>query len=241
MLDSVQKTSRYLKDILGPEKGYFGRVKTWGQTPNEYKQIGFVPTEDFEPMLASMTDEQRKNLFRIMAYFDIHACPLKNLLNTNEPEQLCKFSSEIAWSHFATVIMFGMLEAAVKGSRGQQLNDKVDDKRLEIKKFLEDNLFKETKDDIVRRYSTEEIFNHKKHETFVEVIDHLWKNVRCGFVHDLGLESKGLEYSTLVGIGTEDDPIRSKTDVPMQEWLQITWQAILNSYGYKGSLQIGDK
>lgn len=38
-------------------------------------------------------------------------------------------------------------------------------------------------------------------------------------------------------MGTEDDPIRTKTDVPMPEWLQLTWQAILNSYGYKGKLE----
>jgi hypothetical protein len=56
-------------------------------------------------------------------------------------------------------------------------------------------------------------------------------------VHDVGVESKGLDYGTLIGMGTEDDPIRSKTDVPMQEWLQITWQAILNSCGYKGVLE----
>ena len=233
MSDSTQKINQYLKNILGPERGYFGRVHTWEQKPNEYKQIGFVPTEDFEQMLSSMTEEQRKNLVMIMTYFEIHACPLKNLLNANEPEQLCKFYSEIAWSHFATVVMFGMLEVAVKGQRGLRLNNK----GLEIKKFLENNLPQETKDDVVRRYSTEEVFNHKKAGTFGEVIDHLWEHVRGGFVHDVGVESKGLDYGTLIGMGTEDDPIRSKTDVPMQEWLQITWQAILNSRGYKGVLE----
>lgn len=233
MSDSVQKISRYLKDILGPEKGYFGRVQIWWQMPNKYKQIGFVPTEDFEPMLLSMTEEQRKNLVMVATYFEIHACPLKNLLNANEPEQLCKFSSEIAWSHFATVVMFGMLEVAVKGQRGLWLNNK----GPKIRKFLEDNLPQETKDGVVCRYSTEEIFKHKKADTFGDVIDHLWKYVRCGFVHDVGIEYKGLDYGTLIGMGTQDDPIRSKTDVPMQEWLQITWQAILNSCGYKGVLE----
>lgn len=233
MSESVQKINQHLKDILGPEKGYFGRVSTWGQSPNEYEQIGFVPTEDFEPMLSGMTDEQRKNLGTIMIYFEIHAGSLKNLLNASEPEQLDKLYSEIAWSHFATVVMFGMLEVAVKGKRGLELRGK----GAKIKKFLKDNLPQETKDSVVRRYSTEQIFNHKKHGTFCEVVDHLWIDVRCGFVHDVGLESKGLEYGMLVGMGTEDDPIRNKTDVPMPEWLQLTWQAILNSYGYKGKLE----
>lgn len=233
MSESVQKINQHLKDILGPEKGYLGRVSTWGYTPNKYEQIGFVPTEDFEPMLSSMTDEQRKTLAMIMSYFEIHAHPLRNLLNANETEQLYKLYSEIAWSHFATVVMFGMLEVAVKRQRGLWLEGK----GAKIKKFLEDNLPQETQDDVVRRYSVEEMFGHTKPKTFGGVIDHLWKNVRCGFVHDVGLESKGLEYGTLVGMGTEDDPIRNKTDVPMQEWLQLTWQAILNSYGYKGKLE----
>lgn len=233
MSENTQKINKHLKDILGPEKGYFGRVSTLGYTPNKYESIGFVPTEDFEPMLSSMTDEQRKNLGMIMSYFEIHAHPLKNLLNANEPEQLYKLYSEIAWSHFATVVMFGMLEVAVKGQRGLRLYDG----GRKIKKFLEDNLPQETQDDVVRRYSVEEMFGHTKPNTFGEVIDHLWKKVRCGFVHDVGLESKGLEYHSLVGIGTKEEPIRIKSDAPMPEWLQLTWQAILNSYGYKGKLE----
>ena len=230
MSDSISKINQYLKDILGPERGYFGRVYTWGQAANKYEQIGFVPTEDFEQMLSSITEEQRKNLIRIMAYFEIHARPLKNLLNANDPAQLY---TEIAWSHFSTVVMFGMLEVVVKGKRGLWLKGK----GAKIKKFLEDNLPQETKDDVVRRYSTDDIFKHAKQQTFGEVIDHLWGNVRGGFVHNVGLESKGLEYRTLIGMGTKDDPIRTKTDVPMPEWLQLTWQAILKSYGYKGKLE----
>lgn len=233
MTDSNQRINQHLKDILGPEKGFFGRVPTWGYTPNKYEPVGFVPTEDFEPMFSSLTDEQRKNLVMIMTYFEIHASSLKKLLNADEPEQLYKLYSEIAWSHFATVVMFGMLEVAVKGKRGLELRGK----GAKIKKFLEDNLPQETKDDVVRRYSTEQIFNHKKHGTFGEIIDHLWGDVRGGFVHDVGLESKGLEYQSLIGLGTKEEPIRIKSDVPMPEWLQLTWQAILNSYGYKGKLE----
>lgn len=233
MAESVQKINQHLKDILGPDKGYFGRVSTWGQMLNEYEQIGFVPTEDFGPMLSSMTDEQQKNLVMIMTYFEIHAHPLKNLLNAEKSEQLYKLYSEIAWSHFATVVMFGMLEVAVKGQKGLWLERKGE----KIKKFLDDNLPQKTKDDVVRRYSTEDIFKHAKHQTFGEVIDHLWGNVRGGFVHDVGPESKGLEYHSLVGIGTKEEPISFKSDVPMPEWLQLTWQAILNSYGYTGKLE----
>mgnify|MGYP001579937621 CR=1 FL=1 len=232
-MDKLQKINQKLIEILSQESGYFGRVSIWGQTLNEYEQIGFVPTEDFNPMLLSMTDEQRKNLVMIMTYFEIHARPLKNLLNAEKTEQLYKFYSEIAWSHFATVVVFGMLEVAVKGKRGLWLNKK----GSKIKKFLEDNLPQEKKDDVVRRYSVEEMFKHTKPKTFSEVVDHLWKHVRGGFVHDVGIESKGLEYNSLIGIGTKDEPIRIKQDVPMPEWLQLIWQAILNSYGYKGKLE----
>lgn len=64
--DELQKINQCLKDILGQEKGYFGRVSTWGQTPNEYEQIGFVPTEDFTPMLSNITDEQREEVLFMM-------------------------------------------------------------------------------------------------------------------------------------------------------------------------------
>lgn len=231
MTESTEKINKYLIKILGPEKGYFGRVHTWGQAANEYEQIGFIVSEDFCQMLSVMTSEQQKTLMRIATYFEIHARPLKNLLNANDAQY--QFFSEIAWSHFSTVVMFGMLEVAVKGKIGAEL----DKKGKNIKKFLEDNLPQDTKDSVVRRYSTEDVFKHQKHKTFDEVMDHLWKNVRCGFVHDVGLESKGLEYGTLVGTGTQEDPIRPKFDVPMPEWLQLTWQAILNSYGYKGKLE----
>lgn len=233
MSSSFAEISQHLKEVLGPEKGYFGRVFTWGQTPNKYEQIGFTPTEDFEPMLSGMSNEQRKNFVMIMTYFEIHIHPLKNLLNANESEQLYKFYSEIAWSHFSTVVMFGMLEVATKGQKGVRLKDK----GTKIKKFLEDNLSQKTKDDVVKRYCVEEVFNHKQPKTFNEVVSHLWANVRGGFIHDVGIESLGLEYGTLIGMGTKDDPFRTKNDVPMQEWLQMTWQAILNSYGYTGKLE----
>lgn len=238
MTPELQKINQYLKNILGAEKAYFGRIRIWelGQKPDEYKDIGFVPTEDFMPLLKSLTEEQRKNLVRIATYFEIHARPLKNLLNADDPEKLY---TEIAWSHFATVIMFGMLEAVVKIQTWAKFNkyENLDPKGSQIRKFLEDNLPQETKNGVIRRYSTEDIFNHKKATSFGEVVDHMWEHVRSGFVHNMGVEHKGLDYGTLIGMGTKDDPIRSKTDVPMQEWLQMTWQAILNSHGYTGKLE----
>ncbi len=233
MSNSVQEINQKLKDVIGPNNNYFGRLQIPLKSPAEFKQLGIIPTEDFEQMLFNITEEQQKNLVMIMNYFEIHTRPLKNMLDFDEKEQLYKLYSEIAWSHFATVVMFGMLELATKGKRGLWLNNKGG----KIKKFLENNLSDDTKKDIVSRYSTEDIFKRKKITNFSDVIDHLWENIRGEFIHDAGVESKGLDYETLVGIGTKDDPICIKTDVPMQEWLKITWQAILNSYDYKGILQ----
>jgi hypothetical protein len=140
--------------------------------------------------------------------------------------------------------MFGMLEFVTKEQDDAKFDryENLSPKGEQIKRFMERNLSDKLKEGIVSRYSIEEIFKSKKKiETFSDVIDHLWFNIRSGFIHDLGLEFKGLDYDTLVGMGTEDDPIRSKRDVPMQEWLQITWQAILSSYGYKGLVRIVDK
>ncbi len=234
MSDDLVKINQRLIEILSPKRGYFGRVYTWGQRPTEYEYVGYELTEDFLPTLQGMSEDQRKNLAMIMSYFEIHAHPLKYLLDTNQKEQLYKLYSEIAWSHFMTVVMFGMLEIAVKGKRGVWL----DKKFQKIKSFLENNLSKKLKESIAERYSVEEMFNYKKEiKNFSDVIDHLWYQIRSGFIHDAGIESKGLEWGTLSGIGTKDDPITTKHDVPMEEWLQIIWQAILNSYGYKGLLQ----
>jgi len=232
---NVKEINQKLLELISPERGYFGRVFTWGQRPTEYEFIGYELSEDFFPTLKNMSKAQRKNLIDIMNYFEIHAHPLRNLINIRQEHQLYKFYSEIAWSHFMTVVMFGMLEIAVKGRRGVELKNK----GSKIKSFLEENLSKETKKSIVERYSIEEISDYKKEiKSFSDVINHLWHQIRCGFIHDAGIESKGLEYGTLIGMETKNDPIRTKNDVPMPEWLQVTWQAILNSYGYNGSLNL---
>jgi hypothetical protein len=138
--------------------------------------------------------------------------------------------------------MFGMLEVAVIGTDFEKRNSggHLIDKGESIKSFLEKYLPTDLKEDIAKRYTVDESFkSDEKLESFSKVIDHLWKEIRSGFVHEAGIESKGLEWSKFGGgRGTREDPIRIRSDVPMQELLQMTWQAILNSLGYKGLLKL---
>lgn len=235
-MSEIIKINQKLVEVLSQDKGYFGRVDTWGQRPTKYEYIGYELTEDFLPTLEKMSDEQQKNLTMIVTHFEIHAHPLKNILAAEEGEHtLYKFYSEISWSQFMTVVMFGILELAIKGKRKSWLNSK----RQKIVKFLEDNLPIEVKNDIAKRYKVEEVFKYNKEiKTFSDVINHLWYEVRSGFIHDGGIESRGMEWSSLKGMGSQEDPITISQDVPMQELLQITWQAILNSFGYKGQLKL---
>lgn len=238
-MDDMERINNKLLEIFRKENGYFGRVKTWGQRPTEYENIGLVPSKDFMEMLSKLPEEKQKELGKIINYFEIHARPLKNLLNAEESEQLYKFFSEIAWSHFATIIMFGMLEVTTKAQSSAKLDKygNLQNKGEEIKKFLENYLPQSIKDGIAKRYDVDGIFGHKKPTNFEEAIEHLWEAVRCGFVHEAGFEHKGLEYSGFGGgIGTKEDPITIKQDAPMQELLQMAWQAILNFYGYDGIL-----
>jgi len=235
MIKSIEQINLKLIEILAPEQGYFGRVFTWGQKPTKYEYIGYKLSEDFLPTLKKMSENQRKNLRIIMVYFEIHAKPLKKLLDVEKEEDDYKYESEVAWSQFMTIIMFGVLEIAVKEKRGNRLNNKL----VKIKIFLETYLAKEVKDSIAERYKVEDIFKYEKQiDNFSDVVDHLWYQIRSGFIHDVGIESRGLEWHRLEGFGTKENPIKLKSDVPMQELLQITWQAILNSYGYKGVLKL---
>lgn len=230
----LEKFNINLAEMIGPECGFFGRIYTWGQGSTEYKYVGYIFSEDFLPTLKQISPEQRKLLAMIMIYFEMHMRPLKRLLE-REKESLYNFYSDHAWSHFATVVMFGMLEIAVKRERGVWLKSK----GARIREFLENHLPTETKEDITKRYKVEELFAPKKPITdFGSVVDHMWEEVRGGFVHDAGIQSRGMEWTTLKGLGSKDDPIRINSDVPMQEWLQLTWQAILNSLGYKGRLEL---
>lgn len=239
-MEDLSKINQKLKEILSPEKGYFGRIFTWGQRPSKYEYVGYELTEDFIPTLQNMSQGQIKNLVTIINYFEIHANPLKKLLEVKHGEELSMFYSDIAWSHFMTVVLFGILEVAVSNQSNIKLNKKghLINKGSEIKKFLERYLPQNVRDDITSRYRVDDLFGNKKPQNFSEVIDHLWEKIRCNFIHDAGLESKGLEWHTLEGIGTKEDPMVLKSDVPMQEWLQKAWQAILNSYGYKGLVEL---
>lgn len=224
-----------LIEILGKEKGYFGYVPTYGQRPTEYEYIGYELSEDFSPILENMTEDQQKNFVDIMNYFEIHLRPLKKLLDTNEKDLFEKFYNNLAWSHFATVVMFGMLELAIKGRR----EDKLNDKGKKIKEFLINNLPENIQKSITERFKVEEVFNHKKIiSNFSDVVDHMWEEIRCGFIHKASIESKGFDWFSFQGMGTKENPISVKSDVPMQEWLQLTWQSILNYYGYKGVLRL---
>jgi hypothetical protein len=239
MQTEFDKINKKLSDILSQESGYFGRIDTWGQRPTKYEYVGYELDIDFMSTLQSLSEEERKSFVRIINYFEIHANPLKKMLNDNSKQALYDFYSECAWSHFMTVIMFGMLEVAVKSSPScivWQNQKKGQIKKLDsINSFLETFLSQDIRDDIAKRYKTED---NKKLNSFSKVIEHLWQEIRSGFVHEASLDYKGTEWTTLSGIGSKEDPIKIGTDVPMQELLQITWQAILNSCGYKGLVKL---
>lgn len=231
----MEEVNKKLIEILSEEKGYFGCVYTWGgQRPTDYEFIGYELTENFLPILKNMSDEQVMNLKRIMIYFEIHAIALKELLIAKTKDKFSGLYYEIAWSHFMIVIMFGMLEITTKNKYGKI---KMGEKKKKIKNFFEENLSKEIKDKISKDYKVDDIYNYnEKIENFSDVFNHLWHQIRSGFIHDASMESRGLEWYELEGIGTKDNPITFKKNVPIQDLLKITWQAILNSYGYKGTI-----
>lgn len=232
----MEEVNKKLVEILSKEKGYFGCVYTWGQRPTEYEFIGYELTENFLPILKNMPDEQVMNLKRIMIYFEIHAIALKELLIAKTRDKFSGLYYEIAWSHFMIVIMFGMLEIATKNKYKEV---KMGEKKEKIKKFLEENLSEEIRDKVAKDYKVDDIYNYQKNiEKFSDVFDHLWHQIRSGFIHDASMESRGLEWGELEGIGTKDDPITFRKNVPVQDLLRITWQAILNSYGYKGLIEL---
>lgn len=232
----MEEINKKLIEILGREKGYFGCVYTWGQRPTDYEFIGYGLTEDFLPTLKAMSDDQVMNLKKIMIYFEIHAMALKELLIAKTKDKYGGLFYEIAWSHFIIVIMFGVLEIAAKNKYGKI---KMGEKKKTIKRFLEDNLSQETKDKISKDYKIDDIYNYdEKIENFSDAFNHLWDQIRSGFIHDASMESRGLEWAELEGIGTKDDPITFKKNVPVQDLLRITWQAVLNSYGYKGFVEL---
>lgn len=233
--DELKKINKHLHKILSKEMGYFGCVFTWHQRDTDYEYIGYELTDDFYSTLTTLPTEKIRNLVDIMNYFEIHANPLKKLLPVkSEVHDPYEYYSKIAWSHFMITVMFGMLEVAVKGERKRKLNGK----GYAIKLFLCNNLPEDTKKSIHKRYKVDKDFEYnKKIENFSDVVDHLWSEIRSGFIHDNGFESIGLEWNFLTGLGTKDDPLVFHENVPVAEFLQITWQAILNSFGYTGKLK----
>lgn len=234
----LEKLNTKLIDVLSEDKGYFGRINTLGQRPTEYEYIGYELDTDFLPTLKNMSTEQRKNLVKIINYFDIHASSLNRMFVGYKDKTLQDFYSELAWSHFMTVVMFGMLEVAVKITPCVVWSNKTKGyikKRESIESFLKTYLPKDIRDNLYKKYKTEKGITLN---SFSEVIEHLWFEIRSGFIHDAGIYYKGLEWETLEGIGTKEDPIRVGEDVPMQELMKIAWLAILKSYGYNGSLNL---
>ncbi len=240
MQKNRQQTHQKLIEILGQENGYFGRVFNWGEEIRPYSNIGFEFTEDFDSTLCIMTDKEHDSLKRIMTYFELHMRPLKNMLSSSDYEhRINRFSTEIAWSHFSTVIMFGMLEIAVKGGPRAGLDGygNLKDKGRCLRDFLDQNLPEETKRDITSRYSNRGTSLNERSQSFITILDHLWREIRSGFIHEGSIHSIGLENIEFShSAGTREDPIKITSNVPMYEWLQMTWQAILNSYGYTGKL-----
>ena len=234
----MEKVCGKLVEVLSDEKGYFGRVDTWGQRPTKYEYIGYELDTDFLPTLETMSGGQIKNLVKIINYFDIHAGSLKRIMVGDTKESLHDFYSEWAWSHFMTVVMFGMLEVAVIVTPQVVWKDKSKgyiNKYKSIEFFLKTYLPQDLKEDLTKRYKTEE---GRALSSFSEVITHLWEEIRSGFIHEAGVHCTRLEWSSLRGIGTREDPITIDTSVPMQEFMQITWLAILRSYGYQGLLEL---
>ena len=232
----MEEINKKLIEILSKEKGYFGCVYTWGQRPTEYEFIGYELTEDFLPVLETMSNDQVMNLKKIMIHFEIHAIALKELLIAKTKDKFNALYYEIAWSHFMIVIMFGMIEIAAKNKYG---GVKMGEKKKKIKKFLEDNLSSDIKDKVSKDYKVDDVYNHNKEiNKFSDVFDHLWHQIRSGFIHDASIESRGLEWGELTGMGTKDEPITFRKNIPVQDLLKITWQAILNSYGYKGLVEL---
>lgn len=232
--EDLIKIKQHLVELLGPASGFFGRINTWGQRPTKYEYIGYELSEDLMPTLRSLSQEKKKLLVMLMTYFEMHMRPLKKLISYEEEAHLYQLYSDIAWSHFSTLVMFGMLEIAIKGQRGIWLRSK----GARIKDFLDENLSPEVKLDIAKRYKADKDFGSRVITDFGSVVDHMWEDIRGGFVHDAGIQYRSMEWHSMSGMGSKENPIRITSDVPMQEWLQITWQSILHSLGYKGTLEL---
>lgn len=225
-----------LKEVFAKSNGYFGRVYTWGQTETKYVSIGCAPDVDTLGFIQQLNEQEKKNLTRLLTYFEMHGKALKYMLGAETDNQLDNWFIETSWSHFATVIMFGLLEAAIKTvEKKGALDDKLYDKGNEIKNFLEKYISQEQKISIVEHYKSANVIPTKL-SNFSEVIDDMWNEHRSGFIHSVGVHAVPLEPHSVSGIGTKESPLSFPRQVAMYEWLILAWQAILNAYGYKGKL-----
>ncbi|QQS22736.1 hypothetical protein IPM19_03850 [bacterium] len=162
--------------------------------------------------------------------------PLKSILESHTEMSLDRFYAETAWSHFAIVIMFGLLEVAVKVGKGIAIEDFLGDKGREIKAFFVKYLDVERQTKIAEDYKP--IDDTRKLTTFEDVVQDMWDEYRSGFVHSVGVHSVPHEPVSF-GDGGEKDGIpviAISKEVPVFTWLIITWQAIFKSLGFKGNL-----
>ena len=64
----LRNINRKLIDVLSEDKGFFGRIDTWGQRLTKYEFIGYKFDTDFLTTLNKMSPGQRKNLVKIIIY-----------------------------------------------------------------------------------------------------------------------------------------------------------------------------
>lgn len=231
-----EKIQKKIEELFDSSQGLFGRVDSWGQTQAKFVRIGCVFDTDLILFLNKLSELQQRSLTRMLTYFEGHMKPLKRMLDTHSESLLDRWFTETAWSHFSVVIMFGLLEAAVKTIElKSDFDTKLYDKGNEIKKFLVKHISLEQQTEVVKNYKSKDPAP-AKFNNFSEVIDDMWNEYRSGFIHSVRVHAVPLESYSISGIGTKKDPLSFPRQVAMYEWLILTWQAILNAYGYKGKL-----
>jgi hypothetical protein len=237
-----EKINDKLNEIFAVSNGYFGTVDTWGLQAAKYVNIGCVPSLETLDCVKALNVKQLNDLMRMIVYFEMHMKPLKSMIDVQSENTLDKWHKQTAWSHFATVIMFGLIEVAVKTIElNKDIDEYLNEKGKNIYSFLNKYISEEQQADIVQRYKSKNtIFNRPNVTNFKGVVADLWDEFRSGFVHSAGVHSVPLEPTSITNGGQTKEGYQIMalhTEVPMYEWLIIAWQAILNSYGYKGKLK----
>lgn len=236
MEDNLKLKERFI-DIFSPSSHLFGRVRTHGRSENKFEWNGCAVDKYTFDFVDRLSPAERKDLAKILTYFEIHMRPLRLLLEEDE------ILNEIAWSHFATLIMFGMLEVAVKvRQEGISSDSKLENKGRKIRDFLELHLPDSTKQALTQRYKTNIIRDKSVRKgNFKEVTQHLWEEVRSEFTHSAGIHWLGFEFGGLEQSNEKGGTVITFwQDVPIQEWLILTWQAIFHSFSSEKELIIID-